>query len=152
MIYLILKQWTKFQCHTFFPSQDIKQDVLLSSYLDSQWNNLYHNGWQGEKEEKTEIQKFEYLENGKSTLDEIINIFYSFWRAIIWLKINFFKKIADTNFKICLPNYPSGWGAGFPFLGPIFKSAAWLQDRGYFSLSSCRSWLNEYEELLETGW
>ena len=24
----------KFQCHTFFPSQDIKPDVLLSSYLD----------------------------------------------------------------------------------------------------------------------
>ena len=24
----------KFQCHIFFPSQDIKQNVLLSSYLD----------------------------------------------------------------------------------------------------------------------
>ena len=33
--YLILYQWTKFQWHTFFLSQDIKQDVLLSSYLDS---------------------------------------------------------------------------------------------------------------------
>ena len=33
--YLILYQWPKFQCHTFFPSQDIKQNVLLSSYLDS---------------------------------------------------------------------------------------------------------------------
>ena len=33
--YLILYQWTKFQCHTFFPSQDIKQNVLLSSYLDN---------------------------------------------------------------------------------------------------------------------
>ena len=33
--YLILYQWTKFQCHTFFPSQDIKQNVLLSSYLGS---------------------------------------------------------------------------------------------------------------------
>ena len=29
--YLILYQWTKFQCHTFFPSQDMKQNVLLSS-------------------------------------------------------------------------------------------------------------------------
>ena len=29
--YLILYQWKKFQCHTFFPSQDIKQNVLLSS-------------------------------------------------------------------------------------------------------------------------
>ena len=31
----MLYQWTKFQCHIFFPSQDIKQSVLLSSYLDS---------------------------------------------------------------------------------------------------------------------
>ena len=30
------------------------------------------------KEEKTEIQKFEYLENKKSFLDEIKNISYSF--------------------------------------------------------------------------
>ena len=33
--YLILYQWTKYQCHTFFPSQDIKQNVSLRSYLDS---------------------------------------------------------------------------------------------------------------------
>ena len=33
--YLILYQWTKFQCHTFLPSQNIKPNVLLSSYLDS---------------------------------------------------------------------------------------------------------------------
>ena len=32
---LILYQWTKFQCHTLFLSQDIKQNVLLSSHLDS---------------------------------------------------------------------------------------------------------------------
>ena len=32
--YLILYLWTKFQCHTFFPSQDMKQNVLLSFYLD----------------------------------------------------------------------------------------------------------------------
>ena len=31
----------------------------------------------GEKEEE-KIQKFEYLENGKSILDEIENIFHSF--------------------------------------------------------------------------
>ena len=30
----MLYQWPRFQCHTFFPSQDIKQNVL-SSYLDS---------------------------------------------------------------------------------------------------------------------
>ena len=33
------------------------------------------------------MQKFEYVENEKSFLDEIKNIFYSFQRAIIWLKI-----------------------------------------------------------------
>ena len=32
----------------------------------------------GEKEGKTEIQKLEYLENEKSFLDEIKNIFHSF--------------------------------------------------------------------------
>ena len=32
--YLILYQWTKFQCRILFLSQDIKQNVLLSSYLD----------------------------------------------------------------------------------------------------------------------
>ena len=31
-----------------------------------------------EKEGKTEIQKFEYLENEKSFLDEIKNIFHGF--------------------------------------------------------------------------
>ena len=44
------------------------------------------------KEEK-KFQKFEYLENEKNFLDEIKNIFYSFWRPIIWWKI------ADTSFK-----------------------------------------------------
>ena len=32
---------------------------------------------------ETDIQKSEYLENGKSFLDEIENIFHSFLRAII---------------------------------------------------------------------
>ena len=34
-VHLILYQWPKFQCHTFFPSQDIKENALLSSYLNS---------------------------------------------------------------------------------------------------------------------
>ena len=34
MLFLILYQWIKFQCHTLFLSQDIKH-VLLGSYLDS---------------------------------------------------------------------------------------------------------------------
>ena len=32
--YLILYQCTKFQCHNLLLSQDIKQNVLLNSYLD----------------------------------------------------------------------------------------------------------------------
>ena len=32
---MILYQWTKFQYHTLFLSQDIKQNVFLSFYLDS---------------------------------------------------------------------------------------------------------------------
>ena len=38
--------------------------------------------WKG----REKIQKFEYLENEKSFLDEIKNTFLSFWRAIIWSK------------------------------------------------------------------
>ena len=41
-------------------------------------------GKSGKEEEK--IEKFEYRENENSFLDEIKNIFHSFWRAIIWWK------------------------------------------------------------------
>ena len=34
-VYLILYQWTKVQCHTFFLSQNIKQNAFLSFHLDS---------------------------------------------------------------------------------------------------------------------
>ena len=37
--YLILYQLPKFQCHVFFPSQDIKQNFLLSFYLDNWWRH-----------------------------------------------------------------------------------------------------------------
>ena len=81
---------------------------VSSSYLDSWWRhklldlssiNLKSNGWQGEKEGKMEIQKFKYLENEKSFLDEIKSIFHSFWRAIIWWEIKILYKIADTSFN-----------------------------------------------------
>ena len=39
----------------------------------------------------------EYLESGKSFLDEIKSIFHSFWRIIIRWKN---KKLADTSFNI----------------------------------------------------
>ena len=53
-------------------------------------------------EGKTKIQTFKYLKNEKSFLDEIKNIFHSFWRAIIWWKIKTWQKIADTRFKHCV--------------------------------------------------
>ena len=37
-----------------------------------------------EKRGEEENAKIEYLENKNSFLDEIKNIFHSFWRAIIW--------------------------------------------------------------------
>ena len=85
--YFILYQWKTFQHHTFFPSQDIKQNVFLSSYYAVDDVINYSNGWHGEKEGKTELQKFEYVENEQNLLDEIKNIFHCFFRAIIWLKI-----------------------------------------------------------------
>ena len=78
--YLILYQWTKFQCHTLFLSQNIKQNVLLSSYLDN-WDAINFKTFPGptskamadreKKEGKTKIQKLEYLENENNFLDEI---------------------------------------------------------------------------------
>ena len=50
----------------------------------------FESGKSGKEEEK--IQKFEYLENEKSFLDEIKNIFRSFWSAITcWKNKNFIK-------------------------------------------------------------
>ena len=37
----ILYQLTKFLCHTLFSSQDIKQNVLLSFYLDNGWRHNF---------------------------------------------------------------------------------------------------------------
>ena len=33
--YIIIYQLTKVLCHTIFPSRDIKQNVLISSYLEN---------------------------------------------------------------------------------------------------------------------
>ena len=57
------------------------------------------NGRQVEKEAKTVKQKNEYLENEKSSLDEMKSIFHSSWRAIIQWKNKNLMKIADTSFK-----------------------------------------------------
>ena len=52
------------------------------------------SGGQGRKEGKREIQKYEYLENRKSFLDEII-IFHIFLELSLLRK----RKIADTSLK-----------------------------------------------------
>ena len=39
---------TKFQCHAFFPSENIKQNVLLSFYLDNLWHKAMADGENGE--------------------------------------------------------------------------------------------------------
>ena len=41
--YLNLYQLTKFQYHTCFPSDYIKQSVSLSSYLDNWWRHKHQN-------------------------------------------------------------------------------------------------------------
>ena len=56
-----------------------------------------------------EIQKFEYLETGKSVLDVIKSIFHNFLRAAIWQKKKKKKKrktanISFQNFRISLEN------------------------------------------------
>ena len=106
--YLILHLWTKFQCHTFFPSQDIKQDVLLSSYLDNWWRHkllrfIFDHPlkqWPtGRKRGKDRNRKIWLSQEWKELFYEIKRIFHSFWRVIIWWKNKNLIKIADTSFN-----------------------------------------------------
>ena len=53
-----------------------------------------------DREEKRGRQMLEYVKNEKNFLDKIKSIVYSFWRAIIWLKIKVLSKIADTGFNM----------------------------------------------------
>ena len=83
-----------------FLSQDMKQNVSLSSYLDSWWHkisdlswiNLLSHGWQWEKEGKTEMN----ISTTKNLFNEIKNIVHNFWKGYHLVKN---KKIADTSFK-----------------------------------------------------
>ena len=56
----------------------------------------FESGKSGKEQEQ--LQKFEYLENEKSFLDEIKNIFHIFWRAIIWWKNK--KMIKNSGHKL----------------------------------------------------
>ena len=59
--------------------------------------------WKGGK-----LQKFECLENGKSFLDEIKNIFTVFEGLSFGEKIEIWKKIADTSFEEGLYDFMGG--------------------------------------------
>ena len=48
------------------------------------FTQLLSNGRQVEKEGKTKIQKFEYLESEKRFSDETKSIFQNYLRAIVW--------------------------------------------------------------------
>ena len=94
--YLILYQWTKFQCHSFFPSQDIKQNVLLSSYLDSWWplNFMIYLGSSSKAmvDREKKRGKWKYKNLNISNEMSFLNIFLNFGRAFISWKKNFFFK------------------------------------------------------------
>ena len=93
--YLVLNVWTKIQCYTFFSSQDIRQNVLLSSYLDIWWHHLLKQ-WptRRKKDLRLEMQKIEHLENERSFLDEIKSIFHSFWG------LSFGEKVKNSRHKL----------------------------------------------------
>ena len=88
--YLILYQLPKFQCHNFFPSQDIKQNVLFNSCLNN-WCKIYFRSSSEtmanrKKERKTGMPNVEYLESENCFLDELKSISHNYWGAIIWWK------------------------------------------------------------------
>ena len=78
----------KFQWYTFFPYQDIKQEVLLRSYLDSSslFNHPLSHVRQEKKRGKDENTKFEYLKNKICLLDKVKSIFYNYSWVVIWCK------------------------------------------------------------------
>ena len=105
--YLILYQRAKFQCHTSFPSQDIKQNVLLSLLFRQLMSQSIRfildqplKQWlTGRKSGEDGNTKIWISWERKELSDEIKYIFHIFWRAIIWLKIKKWWKIVDTSFN-----------------------------------------------------
>ena len=86
--YLVSYQSTKFQYHTYFPSQVIKQyeflnfcvcsQVITSQTLRFIFDYFLEQWLRSGKKRKREIQKFDYLDNEKIFLDEIKSILYNF--------------------------------------------------------------------------
>ena len=90
-LYLLCIMWQSLMMYyeaVFELLQKLHLEIYGSQFMT---HKLFHfhlsfwiwNIWR-KKTEK--FLKIEYVENEKSFLDEIKNIFYSFWRAIIWQK------------------------------------------------------------------
>ena len=73
------------QCVTTFLFKQLMASQTLRFFL----NQPLKQWLKGKKEGKTNIQKFECLENEKSFSGKTKNIFHSFCGAIIWRKIKF---------------------------------------------------------------
>ena len=92
VLYLILYQLTKFQRHNFFLSQDFKQNVLSSSYLDNWWRQKLEiylrssSKAMAAKEKKRGRLKNKTLNASRWKIDEIKSIFHNYLRTIIWWK------------------------------------------------------------------
>ena len=113
--YLMLYQWTQFQRHTLFPSQDITQNVLLSSYLDSWWRlNVKIFLWSTSKAMADKKEK-RGRQNKKTNLGAYKNFFwprmgaYSDWGLSCFPGRNSFPDLVvflfshTTKFKNSLP-------------------------------------------------
>ena len=79
---------------------ELSQKLHLQIYASQSMTSLliiHESGKSGNEEEK--IQKCQHLENGKSFLDEIKNIFQFFEGLSFGEKIKIRWKIVDTSFK-----------------------------------------------------
>ena len=62
----------------------IFRQLMTCKLEDLSWISSKLMADRKKKEGKMVMQNFKYLENKKNFLDEIKNMFLSFWRAIIW--------------------------------------------------------------------
>ena len=107
---------------------------------------------------KMEIQKFEYLENKKSFLDEIKSIFHNFWRDIIWWKNKNLMKMADTTFKYFAYEYKKATNFGKLYLLPkilqrLFKiSGKPVMSNCGTASEHCSVLLDYLKKIMQKGW
>ena len=105
--YLILYLLAKLECYTFFPSQDIKKNMLLSFYLSNWWHhkqtlrfifNYSLKQWPiGRKRVEDRNTKIWISPERKKFFRGNRKQFLKFWIGYHLLKKK--KKLADTSFK-----------------------------------------------------